>query len=719
MAQAEPSLPKLRSELRFSPLREDSRIEYILEDPVRNTFYRIGLEEYLFISRLNQASGLEQLLESVAQTGDTRLNAEQAQAILNWLAARQLLQVDDAAPLAQALELEEKQKNARRFSRLNVITIKVPLFNPDPLLNYLSPKFSWLTGGWFAALWLLLAVLALGNLFSKWQEFSSQAVGFFSASNVLFIWLIWFCLKLCHELFHALVCRRYGGRVYEAGILFILFIPLTYVNATSSWNFPSKWQRIHVAVAGMFIELGIAWTALLVWAGQPNTTTGFIAHNTVIIASVSSLLFNANPLMRFDGYYVLSDLIGIPNLYSRGLQFIKSIGARWFLGISSAAVWQDGPKLWFIRFYGIAISIWRLFILVSLGYIASTMAGGFGILATIGAAAVWVGSPVYQLFKRLPVYRQQNPQVRRHLLLHLVITLLVIAFAVRFISWEQRIQAPAIVEYQHQYSVRPETEGFVSIVHVTSGQQVRQGALLLTLENAELSYTARDMQLQIRQVELETRLAQSSGELTKLQILQEQQQNLSGKLRDLEADLQAFKVQAQGDGVVVGSDLDALEGTYLFRGQEVFRIVSPEQKKITASASQDDIEQFRALLNRPLKIDMRSTGLGTFTGILRQVSPNATTELIHPALGAVYGGPLDVRQQALGAVGENMEQRYRFELFTPRFKLDVAFPPELTEKVQDGQPATLYTRGSRISLGQMIVNRARGWLQSKDSLLGR
>ena len=719
MPNAESSLPRLRSELRFSPVKEGNRIQYILEDPVRNTFYRIGLEEYLFISRLNQASGLEQLLESVAQTGDTRLNPEQAQAILNWLAARQLLQVDDAAPLVQALELEKKQKTARRFSRLNIITIKVPLFNPDPLLNYLSPKLTWLTGRWFALLWLILAVSALGILFSKWQEFSSQAVGFFSTGNVLFIWLIWFLLKLFHELFHALVCRRYGGRVYEAGILFILFIPLTYVNATSSWNFPSKWQRIHVAVAGMFIELGIAWAALLVWSGQPNTTTGFIAHNTVIIASVSSLLFNANPLMRFDGYYVLSDLIGIPNLYSHGLQFIKSIGARWFLGIPSAAAWQNGPKLWFIRLYGIAIYLWRLFILVSLGYIASTMAGGFGILATIGAAVVWLGTPLYQFFKRLPFYRQQNPHAMRHLLLHLVITLLVIAFGVRLISWEQRIQAPAVVEYQRQFSVRPETEGFVSTVHVAAGQQVHQGALLLSLDNDELSYTARDLQLQIRQVELESRLAQSNGQLTKLQILEEQQQNLSGKLQGLEADLRAFKVRAQGDGVIVGTGLEALEGTYLFRGQEVFWIVSPKQKQITASASQDDIEQFRALVNHPLEVDMRSAGLGTFTGTLRQVSPTATTELIHPALGAVHGGPLDVRQQAIGTVGKDMEQRYRFELFTPRFKLYVELPAAVTEKVMDGQPATLYTRGSRISLGRIISNRVGDWLQTKKSLLDR
>ena len=520
-------------------------------------------------------------------------------------------------------------------------------------------------------------------------------------------------------MFHALACRRYGGRVYDAGFLFILFIPLTYINATSSWSFPSKWQRIHVAAAGMFIELGVGWAALLVWAGQPTTTVGFIAHNTVIIASVSSLLFNANPLMRFDGYYILSDLIGIPNLYSHGLQFIRSAGARWFLGISSAVHWQNHSKSWFIRLYGIAIYFWRLLVLVSLGYIASSMAGGIGILATIGAGFVWIGIPLYRFFKRLPFHRQQNPHVMRHLLLHLALTLLVISLGVRMVSWEQRIQAPAVVEYQHQYSVRPEIDGFVSVVHVTAGQQVRQGDLLLTMENDELAHTARDLRLQIRQLELENRLAQSTRQLTRLQIIQEQQQALSGKLRDLDTDISALEIHAQGSGVIVGTSLAALEGTYLFRGREIFWIVSPGQKQITASASQNDIERFRALVNHPLKIDMRSAGLGIFTGTLRQVSPAATTELIHPALGAVYGGPLDVRQQAIGGSGQDMEQRYRFELFTPRFKLDVDLPAEMTEKVRDGQPAILYTRGTRISLGRVIANQARDWLQNKKSLMNR
>lgn len=713
------SLPKLRSGLRFSPVNENGQSQYILEDPLRNIFYRLGVEEYLFISRLNQASGLDQLLESVAQTGEVQLSLEQAQAIIDWLAARQLLRFDDAVPLAQALELEKAHKGLKRFSRLNIITIKVSLFNPDPLIDYLSPKLSWLTGKGFFFLWLILAVLALGSLSSRWQEFSAQSVGFFSAGNLVVIWLIWFSLKFFHELFHALVCRRYGGRIYDAGFLFILFIPLTYVNATSSWNFPSKWQRIHVAVAGIFIELGIAWVALLIWAEQPGTTTGLIAHNTVIIAGISSLLFNANPLMRFDGYYVLSDLTGISNLYTQGLQFIKNISAHWFLGMPVVPTRQSKGRKWFIRFYGVGIYIWRLFIIFSLGYIASTMAGGFGMLATMGAAIVWIGMPVSMFARQLPTYKRQNPSVVRHLVLRLAITALFIALILHYISWEQRIEAPAVVEYQHQYSVRPETDGFVSAVHVSEGQQVQAGTLLLTLENSELQSTYNELELQAEQLGLKSRLARSTNRLTELHILQEQQQALAGELQDMQQDLAALKVYAAGAGVVVGSGLDSLMGRYLPRGRELFWIVSKGQKHIMASASQNDIDQFRALVNAEIDIDMRSSGLGLFRGTLRQVSPTATTELIHPALGAVYGGALDVRQQTIDRDGKDMEQHYRFELFTPRFKLDVELPIDVIENVRDGQPATLYSRGARISLGRVLADRARNWLQQKNSLLKR
>lgn len=716
MGSPEPTVPRLRPDLRFTPIHEGDSTEYILEDPLRNKFFRIGLEEYLFISKLNEASDIEQLLQDAAQKTETELSIEQAHIIINWLTARQLLQLDEASPLLQALEQDRASKKWQRLSRLNVITIKLSLFNPDPLLNIISPKLAWLTGKLFAVIWLALGLSALTIIFPKWQEFSEQSIGFFSASNLIVIWLIWFSLKLFHELFHALVCRRYGGKVYDAGILFILFIPLTYVDATSSWNFPSKWQRIHVAVAGMFIELGIAWIAIHVWSGQPDTTTGLIAHNVVIIAGISSLIFNANPLMRFDGYYVLSDLIGIPNLYSHGLHFVRSSAAKWFLGITTPYQSASGSKKWFVRCYGIAIYIWRLLILLSLGYIASTMAGGLGIVATVGAVFVWLGIPVYLFVKRLPLYKQQNPSAVNHFLLRSLITIGCIGLFVGVFSWEQRIKAPAVIEYQDQFLVRPEIDGFVVDVHVKDGQIIKAGDLLLTLENFELDYAAAVLNLEATQLDLKIRLAQSIYNINQLQILKEQQKSVSKELSQMQRDLSALEVHALIDGVIIGSNLEALQRTYVTQGRELFSIVSTEQKHLIASASQNDVEQFEKIINESVDIDMHSSGLGLFSGVVKQVSPTATTELLHPALGALYGGPLDIRQQVIRGASKEMEQSYRFTTFAPRFKIDVELPEEIAKRVNEGQLATLYLRGSKITLDQIILDWARDWLEKRKKL---
>jgi putative peptide zinc metalloprotease protein len=697
-------------------VQEGGQTQYILEDPVRHTFYRLGVEEYLLVSRLNQAVTIDELLLSVARDGETRLSSEQALSIINWLRARQLLQSDDGAPLTQALEQEAAQINLRRFSRLNIITFKLPCLNPDPFLERLGHWLSWLTGPLVFAAWSLLACAALWVLFLRWQEFTTQAQGFLGAGNLVLIWCIWFALKILHELFHALVCCRYGGRVYEAGFLVILFMPMTYVNATSSWTFPSRWQRIHVAVAGMFIELGVAWAAILIWAQQPDTATGFIAHNTVIVAGVSSLLFNANPLMRFDGYYVLSDLLRIPNLNAQGMRYVKELAASWFLGLPSVGGGGESDRH-FVKVYGVCVYVWRIMVVFSMGYVACKLAGGIGVLITIGATLVWVGLPLYQFCKRLPQYQQQNPVVLWYLGKRILLTGLLTAMALYFVGWESRIQVPAVVEYEHQLSVRAVAGGFVEKILVTDGQQVAAGDLLLILENSELRHSYREVKLQIAQLELRSRLATSVGKQTDLQILQGQRSALEEKLLALEEDIAALRITAPGDGVVVAAHLDILEGSYLARGQDVLWIVTPDQLHIVGMVPQDDIDLLRTLVGKAIDIDMRTAGIGRFPGTLQRVAPTAIKDLAHPALAAIHGGPLDVKQLALSAGGKEMEQHYRLELFSPCFTVEVAIPPGKIIRLKDGQIATLHARGGRVTLGSLLFKWGRNWLIRKDNAL--
>lgn len=703
-----PRLPRLRRDLLFTPVREGQETLYVIEDPIRHLFYRVGREEYLLISGLNHFDSLDALLDRVAAESGTFFTAEQAQTIFAWLSSRQLLQAEDAGPLLGVVAQERAFQGVRRFSRLNLISFKLPLTNPDPLLRRCG-FLSWLTGMPFFLLWLALSIAALSTLAAEWQAFTSQTAGFFGAENLMRIWLIWFGLKLVHELFHALVCYRYGGRIFEAGILFVLFIPLTYVNATSSWRFPSKWQRMHVAVAGIFIELGVAFAALLIWSWSPDSPAGYICHNTVIIAGVSSLLFNANPLMRFDGYYLLSDLTGLPNLYQQGLESIRSLFARFFLGLQT----PEPPHRVFLIVYGVAIHIWRILVLVSLGYLASRLAGGLGIFLTLGAVLVWVGVPLHTFLKRWPGYRQRNPALVRQLAARLCLTLLLLIAALELVGWEKRIQAPAIVEYEQQYGVRNQPSGFVREIRVEDGDTITAGQILLVLDNSELEYSRRQLRLQLEQLDLKSRLAYSSGRIGDLQILRDQQSTLRNELKAVEDDIAALVIRAPGDGICIGENLSSLQDVYLPKGQELLWIVSLERKELIGMAAQNDIEQFHRLVSQPVEVDMRASGIGVFQGKLNRIAPRMLTVLSHPALGAVNGGPLDVRQTVIDAQGQGMEQQLRYELFTPRFTLHVDIPAEIRQQLSAGQLAILTIRGERASLGDTLWQAICTWIKKK------
>ncbi len=705
------TLPRLRNGLRFTPIIEKGTSWYILEDPVRNTYYRIGVEEYLFLNNLNCSPDFETLLQMVEKRSGIRLSPEQGQAILHWLMDRQLLQ-DESGHLAFSLEREQVSARLKRINRLNLISFKIPLLNPDLFLDRVYPRLSWLTGRMFFLLWIVLGVLGIGILIARWSEFTDQVTGFFSPEKLLLIWLIWFFLKLLHELFHALVCRRYGGRVYDFGILFILFIPLTYIDATSSWSFSSKWQRIHVAVAGIFAELCIAWIALLIWGLIPGTTAGLIAHNTVMIAGVSSLLFNANPLMRFDGYYVLSDMVSIPNLYGRGIGFIKNLAAWIFFGARREVLQEKGLSGAFIKLYGVSVYIWRILVIISLGYIASRMAGGFGIFITSGAVIIWVGMPLVSLVKRLQNHNKQNPAVLYRFFVRLFIAAACLGFGLRYLGWQDQVRIPAVVEYRHQYDVRPTVDGFVDEMKVMDGDQVDKGQLLAVLENRELRFRYASLQLKHKKLEMQARLARSRGKVNEVQILEEQLLVLDREVDERKKDIDGLQVYASGTGTVAGLEPGTLLGTYITRGREIIHVVSKDQKYLVASCSQDDIDRVRALLGKEISVDMRKSGFGKFTAVLAKVSPTATTDLVHPALGAVFGGPLDVRRRVISNGVKN--QYYRYELFGPRFRLEIALPEVLKDRLRVGQSALVRIRGNRVMLWKRIISRFENWLRSKQ-----
>jgi len=709
-------MPRLRPGLRFTPAGEHDQAHFILEDTARHVYYRIGLEEYLLLTNLQHSSSLEELLQKTAAAGNVALTPEQVMTILKWAAAKQLLQTDSPEMLASLLGQEKQMQAMRAFNRMNLVSFKIPLGDPNALLLKISPWLRPLTGPFVGLLWLVTAVFALGALFTHWREFQAGSAGFFSPTNLLLISLIWLSLKILHELFHALVCYRYGGRVYEAGILFILFMPFTYVDATSSWNFPSRWQRLHVAVAGIFIELAVAWTALLVWAQNPETTTGLIAHRTVIVAGISSLLFNGNPLMRFDGYYILSDLVGIPNLYQLGLQSMKEQWARLLFNIKAPSAINNARKAQqrFIRVYGVLVYIWRFLVLASLGYMASKLFGGLGILISLFAVLVWVSSPIHGFIARLPTYREQNPNLFRDLLLRGSALLVLCAILLATVGWKQSIRAPAVVEYEQQHRVKVKAAGFVRALLVHDGDQVSTGRPLVILEDPDRAAALHDAELELQQIRVKIRIAYNSGRLPEMQILRQQEQALITKLKQLQQEFSSLTITAPGSGTVIAEGLDRLMGTYLTKGREILWIVNPKQKQMVASIAQNDITGMRALIGKEITIDMRDSGLGLFTGRVKRITPTASTRLTHPGLAAKYGGSIDVLQKTVGSRDNSMQEHIEFEFFQPRFTMDITLPEKFIRKLWPGQIAYVLAQGPRITLRRRIHDMFSAWVSKKD-----
>ncbi len=691
-------IPRLRDDLKITLLEGSSTDTYVIEDPLRNSFYKIGGREYRFLCRLDS-------INNGVMPSESEVSEEEATTILQWLGSKQLLQKQNEE-LMQSLENAEQQGRKKSLlARLNLISFRIPLFNPDPFLNYCNRYLGWLAGPVFFVVWLLAALLAVALLLSNGARFFSEGSGFFSPLNLLILTVVWVVLKFLHELSHALACKRYGGGVYELGVLFILFIPLTYVNASSSWSFSSRWQRIHVAVAGMYLELFVAWLAIIYWATHIGTVGGMLAHNTVLIAGVSSLLFNANPLMRFDGYYILSDITAIPNLYFRGLAAVRNSAMRFWLGIKGDKESQQ-PSL-FVKAYGIGVYCWRILILFSLGYLASKMFSGWGLLITMLAAIGWLYQPLAGFIAKIPQYRTGNPSFASHLTIRLVLIGSVASLLLFGVSWKKSITIPAVVLFEEQFSIRAETSGFVKNVFVSPGDQVQEGEPLLLLENSGLQSLAQVMELETQIMEVEERQAHVQRKYGELQILEERQKVLAAQYANVEKDQKALTIVAPGSGVVVGEKLKNIVGTYISKGQELFLLVKPENKQLLASVSQDDVEAFLGNVGGQVVVDMRPSGLGKFTAVIEKVAPTASRSLLHFSLAANYGGPFNVKPST--------DADHGLILFSPRFTVALQLPDKKKEELRSGQQARVLLAGTSRTPATILWKSIRGWFLNRQN----
>ncbi|MEM9646154.1 MAG: hypothetical protein AAF989_14285, partial [Planctomycetota bacterium] len=297
--QDENSLPDqflLREDLIWIP-RDDGSGRVVVEDRVSGKFFRIGQAEFQFVEALLETGSAESAWRQCQQAdAGSCLNRQKCESFCKWLLASGLTRLP--RPASTGIPSSESWRISKILA--SAFFWRVPLVNPDRHLQRFNLAFGWMFGA--NAIWTAILVL-LGALIittGKWNELLSGYEGLFSSWRWVVLTVAWCALKIVHEVAHGATCRRYGGEVKEAGLAMILFVPIAYVNVTSSWRFTSRWKRLHVTLAGVGVELFIAGWALIVWNWTDVLSIQQAAADVFLLASISSLVLNLNPLLKFD-----------------------------------------------------------------------------------------------------------------------------------------------------------------------------------------------------------------------------------------------------------------------------------------------------------------------------------------------------------------------------------------------------------------------------------
>ena len=616
---------------------------YVVHDPFTHNFFRFTAEAQAFITRLDGSRTVEEIWQHCL-----KLNGERAPGqgeVIQMLA--QLYQanliVSDVPPdTARLFERQKQHKQRELRSRLlSVFFLRVRLWDPDSFLKRALPYLGWVFSRPMAVVWMLVVGTGLAMALSDWDRLRGQSAGVLEPGNLLLLYLAFGLAKLVHEFGHAFACRRFGGEVHAMGLTLLVFTLVPFVDATSAWAFRERRKRVLVGLAGMIPELFLAGLAAMIWASTGPGLLNGICYNLMLVASVSTVLFNANPLLRFDGYYILSDLTDTPNLQQRAQQqLLHVVEHRVFGGKHSTEPARSRREAGLLVAFAIASWIYRVIITWTLIILVADKYFGLGLMAAgvafFGTFLMPIGVAVRYLAREPRIERVR----RRAWTISLAATAVVVVL-VSLVPFPRRFRAPGLLRAEHYTKVIAETAGYVETVAVTSRTQVAADALLLTLRNPEL-----DLQIAAGEAEHAATLALERKVLreapARIAVVRRRLESIERQLGELKANRAALAVHSRQAGMWVSPRAGDYPGLWVARGTAVGELVDDGSFEFLAVVAQSTArELFGEEISRA---EIRFPGqAGEVARVATwRVVPGRQDVLPSQALGWAGGGPVQV-----------------------------------------------------------------------------
>lgn len=487
---------KRRPDLVIRKMRYSGQSYYVVKDPISLRYYRFREEELFLLQQFDGHNNLDDIRhEFVEHFRPQRISVGELERF-----AGQLLQAGvataDTPHVGQRLYERYQQQRWDKVKQLllNILYVKIPVFDPDRLLGRMLPWTRFLFTIPFFILACGFALSALLLVLVNWQTFLSKLPtyhDFFTWRNLLYFWLTLGVVKILHEFGHGLSCKAFGGEVHEMGILLLVLTPALYCNVTDAWMLPSKWHRVVIGAAGMYVELMISATCTFVWWYTEPGLVNTLALSIMFICSVSTVIFNGNPLLRFDGYYILADLIEIPNLRERSNKYLGNLMGKLFL---DAEVIQDpympSERHWFFPVYAVAAYVYRWVVTIGIlwflyNFLKPYKLGMISAMLATGAAVTMVVVPVYKIVGFLRG-RWRSLKVRMSRLIWMTAATSALLAASMLIPFPMRVDAPMILQPRDAATVFVQVPGMLVRQNVKDGDIVAPGAILAQLDDPEL-----------------------------------------------------------------------------------------------------------------------------------------------------------------------------------------------------------------------------------------
>lgn len=487
-----------RPDLESSRHRYDGRAYWVIKEPVGLNYFRFHEEEYAILNMLDGETSLQSIKDRFqAEFAPQRISLQDLQQFVGML-HRSGLVISHASGQGKPLRRRgETKKRKELFSKLsNVFAIRFRGIDPERILNALLPWFGWLFTPWCLMLAVLFGLTAIGLVLVNYQEFRGKLPTFeqfFAANNWIWLGLTMAAVKVLHEFGHGLSCKKFGGECHEMGLMFLVFTPCLYCNVSDSWMLPNKWQRVFIGAAGMYVELILATIATFLWWFSEDGMFHFLCLSVMFICSVSTVVFNGNPLLRFDGYYILMDILEIPNLRQKAQEILK----RWFQKNCLGLELQDNPFLpqgnrLLFGSYIIGSFIYRWVVAFGIIMFLNQVLKPYGLqslgrtFAIAGVAGMIVPGAlsIYKFFK---TPGRASKMKRGNILTSLAVALGILALFC-FLPFPFYVYCPTEIQPVDAVEVRTLVGGKLVKWHKQPQSSIEAGEIIAEFDNLELKY---------------------------------------------------------------------------------------------------------------------------------------------------------------------------------------------------------------------------------------